>query len=224
MTADVTEFGTNGTHSEQPTSITIKRPNLKEIELTVIGTAPYMQLKFSEKARLAMVGKMKEGSTAKKGKAREARDFDADFEGAQHKSAEGWVGIPAPSFRNACIDACRLAGYAMTRAKMSIRVLSDGFDAEDGTPLVKLIAGPPERSEMAVRNATGVADIRVRPMWREWSAIVRIEFDADQFTPDDCANLLWRAGAQVGIGEGRPFSKQSNGIGMGTFRVQGLER
>lgn len=49
-----------------------------------------------------------------------------------------------------------------------------------------------ERIDMAVRNATGVADIRVRPMWREWSADLRIRYDADQFTLNEVTNLLAR--------------------------------
>ena len=32
-------------------------------------------------------------------------------------------------------------------------------------------------------------------------------------------NLLVRAGVQVGIGEGRPYSKKSYGMGWGTFEV-----
>jgi hypothetical protein len=73
---------------------------------------------------------------------------------------------------------------------------------------------------MATRNATGVADIRVRPMWRKWALNVVLRFDADQFTTSDVVNLLSRAGEQVGIGEGRPFSKSSNGLGFGTFTVE----
>jgi hypothetical protein len=47
-----------------------------------------------------------------------------------------------------------------------------------------------------------------------------VRFDADQFKASDVVNLLQRAGAQVGIGEGRPFSKSSNGLGYGTFDVE----
>jgi len=72
---------------------------------------------------------------------------------------------------------------------------------------------------MAVRNATGVADIRVRPMWREWGAHVRVKYDADQFTLTDVTNLMARVGMQVGIGEGRPDSKSSAGLGWGTFEL-----
>ena len=107
----------------------------------------------------------------------------------------------------------------MTHAKMSVFVAADGFDEIDGVPLVRLVAGKPERVDMATRNATGVADIRVRPMWRKWGAELRLRYDADQFTASDVVNLLSRAGEQVGVGEGRPFSKSSNGLGYGTFRV-----
>jgi hypothetical protein len=201
-------------------AVTITAPNFKYIKLRLVGTAPYMQARFAAKAMQAMKSKMEAGPTAKKGVKREARDFDDDFEQAQHCSSDGWNGIPASAIRNACIDVCRMVGFKMTHAKMSIFVEAAGLDKVDGTPLIKLDANPPERVDMATRNATGVADIRVRPMWREWAADILIRFDADQFTFTDIVNLLSRAGEQVGIGEGRPFSKSSNGLGFGTFRVE----
>lgn len=200
--------------------ITISAPKFKTLLLEIEGIAPLMQAKFSAKTRQAMMDKMVAGSTAKSKKTREARDFDEDFLQAQHISEDGWVGIPAAAFRNACIDACRMVGFKMTHAKMSIFVEADGFDETDGTPLVRLIADEPEKIEMAVRNATGVADIRVRPMWRKWGAEIRIRFDEDQFTQQDVVNLLARAGQQVGIGEGRPYSRSSNGLGFGLFIVK----
>lgn len=204
----------------EPTTVVVSAPKFKTLLLEIEGIAPLMQAKFSAKTRQEMMAKMMAGSTSKSKKTREARDFDDDFKQAQHVSEDGWVGIPAAAFRNACIDACRMVGFKMTHAKMSIFVEADGFDETDGTPLVKLIAGEPEKIEMAVRNATGVADIRVRPMWRKWGAEIRIRFDEDQFTQQDVLNLLARAGQQVGIGEGRPYSKSSNGLGFGLFIVK----
>lgn len=200
--------------------ITISRPNMVTITVPISGRTPYMQSRFSQKAMAKMRDTQLAGSTAKKGKKREPRDFDADFLGAQHVSEEGWHGIPAAAFRCAMIDCCRMVGFKMTHAKMSVFVEADGFDKVDGMPLVKLIAGEPERSEMAARNANGSTDIRVRPMWRKWGAKVRIRFDADQFTPADVVNLLARAGEQIGVGEGRHFSRESNGQGFGEFSVQ----
>ena len=200
--------------------VTISPPKFERIRLRLVGTAPYMQARFSAKAMQAMKSKMEAGPTARKGGRKDARDFDDDFRAAQHIAADGWNGVPAAALRNACIDVCRMVGFKMTHAKMSIFVEADGFDRVDGTPLVRLDAREPERVDMATRNATGVADIRVRPMWREWALNVVIRFDADQFTTSDVVNLISRAGEQVGIGEGRPFSKSSNGLGFGTFTVE----
>ena len=58
---------------------------------------------------------------------------------------------------------------------------------------------------------------------RKWSATVQVSFDGDQFTVAYVYNLLARAGMQVGIGEGRPDSKKSNGMGWGTFEVASLK-
>lgn len=206
----------------QEAPIRITAPNFQVLPMRIIGTAPYMQARFSEKAKQAMREKMEAGSTARKGANRTARDFDADYEAATHVSTEGWIGIPAAAFRNAAIDACRMAGFQMTRARMSVFVKAQGFDRLDATPLVR-IEGEPERTDMVVRNATGVPDIRIRPLWREWTATIAVSFDADQFTASDVANLFHRAGQQVGIGEGRPFSKDSNGLGFGLFAITSLE-
>lgn len=198
--------------------VTISAPKFETVQFTIKGTAPYVQLRFTEKAINAMKAKMSLGQKAQKGKAREARDFDDDYQQAFHRTTEGWHGIPASAFRNAMISACRIVDFKMTRAKLAVFVEADGIDTVDGTPLVKII-GTPEKVEHYVRNATGVVDIRVRAMWREWSAKVRIRFDSDMFGLQDVTNLMARVGMQVGIGEGRPDGKQSAGMGWGTFSI-----
>ena len=135
---------------------------------------------------------------------------------------EGWDGIPAPAFRNACISACRLVGFAMTLAKLSIFVEADGWDADEGTPLVKIIGEEPRMLESMVHIGSGkqkTVDISVRPQWLAWGARLRFRYDADQFTASDIVNLIARAGMQVGICEGRPDSSASNGMGWGTFEI-----
>lgn len=198
--------------------VTITPPNFQRIKLTLEGTAPLMQCRFSAKAMQAMKAKHEAGSTAKKGGKKEPRDFEDDFRQAIHVSEDGWTGIPAAAFRNACIDVCRMVGFKMTHAKMSIFCEADGYDHVDGQPLVKLKAGEPEMSLMAVR-IVNTTDIRPRPMWRKWGLDITLRYDADQFTSNDVVNLISRAGEQIGIGEGRPYSKQSAGMGFGTFRV-----
>jgi len=200
-------------------TVRIRPPNLRTVKFEVKGTTPLLQAAFSEKATQAIRSKHEAGSTAKGKKVREARDFHADAEAAAHRSTEGWYGIPAAAFRKAMISACRLVDFKMTLAKLSIFTLQDGFDKVSGQPLVKLKVGKPEETVMAVRNATGVVDLRARPMWREWGVSLRIRFDADQFTLEDITNLLARVGEQVGIGEGRHDSKDSAGMGYGCFEI-----
>lgn len=203
------------------TVIQIKAPNILTSVFRIIGTAPFVQAKFSQKAKNAIRETQEAGTVARGKKKREPKDFDATCDASVHYSEDGWVGIPAGAFRAGCISACRLVGFKMTLAKMSVFIEADGYDADDGTPLVRLIADKYQRVDLHVRNATGVVDLRSRPMWKEWGADVRVRYDADQFCLADVTNLLSRVGEQVGIGEGRPDSKNSAGMGWGTFRIAG---
>ena len=202
--------------------VVISAPNFQTATFVIIGTAPLVGNKFSKRAFEEMKAKQEAGSTGRKGAKRSAKDFKKCYEEATHRDAKGWAGIPAPAFRNACISACAIVGFHMTKGKKAIFCLADGVDCDDGTPLVKITKGKPHYAEHFVKNETGVCDIRPRPRWDlGWEATVRIQFDADMFTLVDIGNLLNRAGVQVGIGAGRPDSSKSNGMGWGTFTLKG---
>jgi hypothetical protein len=106
----------------------------------------------------------------------------------------------------------------MTLAKLSTFVEADGWDKQDGIPLVR-IYGKSDVYTAHTRNATGVVDVRSRPMYKDWAAKLRVRFDMDQFKTIDVVNLVSRCGLQVGIGAGRPDSKASAGCGFGLFQV-----
>lgn len=201
--------------------LTIAPPNMQMRIFKVRGSSAYVQNKFSARKQEQIADDQKKGSqkAKEKGKKKEARDFERDFQEAIHRSEEGWCGIPATAFRAAMISACRVAQFEMTRAKLSVFVMEDGIDETDGTPLVRITKGEPEMIMSHVRNASGVVDLRARPMWKPgWEAIIRVRYDGDQFSEEDVANLLLRAGVQVGVGEGRPDSKKSLcGQGWGLF-------
>ncbi len=200
--------------------VTISPPNTKYAQFKIRGTSPLVMNKFSAKAKFEMKNTQEAGQTAKKGKKREPKNFKLAYEDAKHISTKGWCGIPASAFRCALISACKLANFAMTRAKLSLFILPDGFDKDESTPLVKITKGQPECLELPVRLASGVCDIHPRPMWREgWEAIVKIAYDADEFTIGDVTNLLTRVGERCGILEGRPDSRKSAGMGWGLFEI-----
>lgn len=199
--------------------IRIPPPNERLLHVRIEGTAPYVQLAFGAKARNTMLARQLDPTLRTKGRGqREAKNLDECYEEALHRSASGSYGIPAAGLRQGCIDACRLVSFKMTQARMSIFIEADDFDKQDGTPLIP-IHGTPEPVIHPVRNANGGADMRVRAMWRTWWSEFRVRYDADQFKDEDVVNLLLRVGLQVGLGEGRPFSRKSGGMGWGTFTV-----
>ena len=199
--------------------VVITPPDIRIVQLQIEGTAPLVINKFSAKAKEIMMATQMAGSTAKSKKNREAKDFEDLYNSARHISTEGWDGIHAASFRNAAISACRAAGFVMTKAKLAIFIEADGFDVDDMTPLVRITKGAPQMVISPCRNATGVIDLRPRPTYFPWAAELKIKYDAGILTDSDVINLMARVGMQVGIGEGRPDSKQSAGIGNGLFRI-----
>lgn len=199
------------------TPVVISAPKFNTVEVLLQGTAPLVVARFSKKVELMM--KMAEGKSASSKKERSARDYDKEADAARYYSAKGgWEGINAAAMRTAMISACRLVGFKMTLAKLSLFVEADGWDVQDGIPLVR-VYGKSETFTAHTRNATGVVDVRSRPMYREWAIKLRVRFDTDQFNVQDVYNLIARVGGQVGLCEGRPDSKASAGCGFGTFEV-----
>lgn len=207
---------------DQPKKVSqISAPRFAVITVPIKNASgsPLVVCAFSQKARQMMKDAQEAGSVGRsKKRNREAKDFNAAYEGARRMSKDGWDGVCASAFRNACISACRLVGFKMTLGKLSVFIEADGVDANDGQPLVR-VNGEPQPFESLVRLATGTSDIRVRPRFDEWSATLRVRFDRDQFSDEDIINLLVRAGTQVGIGEGRPDSRESYGQGWGLFEI-----
>jgi hypothetical protein len=199
----------------------ISPPKFGVTDFYIEGIAPLVVERFSKKAEL--MAKMAEGQAARNKKNREARDFEKDAEEARYRSAENWEGMNAAAFRAAMISACRLVGFKMTLAKLSAFIEADGFDRNDGVPLVR-IYGESHTYTAHTRNATGVVDVRARPMYRNWAARLRVRYDTQQFKMVDVLNLVSRCGLQVGIGAGRPDSKASAGCGFGLFQVVPTER
>ena len=144
-----------------PKVVFISSPNMQVLRVPIMGISPYVQNKFSTKARQALEEKHMKGPTAVKPK-REAKDFEALVKEATHISDRGWYGIPASSFRAGMISACRIVGFTMTRAKLALFVVEDGTDNE-GTGLVRITHGEPVIHKGYVRIENTI-DIRWRPM------------------------------------------------------------
>lgn len=201
-------------------SVSITAPKFQYASFNVIGQDVLVIHRFSAKTKQQMKEKMELGKAAGNKKNREAKSTDITFNEARYVSKQGWDGFHAGSVRKAMISACRLVNFKMTLAKLSIFVEADGYDAtEPQIPLIKIIGKPTKQEDMA-RVETGQPYVTVRAAYHDWKAKIKIRFDADQFTLQDVTNLLMRAGQQVGLGEGRPDSKNSAGMGWGLFTIE----
>lgn len=193
------------------------------VTVPIVGQTPLKVLRFSAKKRGEVQSKQEAGDQAKTKTRRQAKDFAAEYEEAKYRCTQlidgdkiTWLGINASGVRNGCIETCRMAGFAMTRAKMAIFCIQDGYDDLDRTSLCR-VYGDEEMSVDPVRNASGVIDLRPRVMFSEWRINVRLRFDEDQFSVSDVINLMIRVGQQNGLGEGRPNGTNGAGTGNGLF-------
>jgi hypothetical protein len=204
--------------------VTIKAPAFQTAIFKLVGTAPLVIHRFSAKTKEQMTQKMVAGKSASSKKNRDPKDLEQAYNESRYISKEGWDGFNASAIRCACIDVCRLVNFKMTLAKMSIFCIADGWDAkEPQIPLVRII-GKSVMQEDIARVETGQPYITIRAAYHDWKANVKIRWDSDQFSLNDVTNLMMRVGIQCGIGEGRPFSKNSAGMGWGTFNIIGGEK
>lgn len=211
-------MATRKSSSSTPT-VTIKAPNFGVTDFYIVGQAPLVIRRFSAKTKEQMKQKMETGKAASSRKNREAKSTDEQYDESRYCSAEGWDGFHAGAIRSALISACRLVGFKMTLAKLSVFVEADGVDElEPQIPLIRIYGAPRKQEDMA-RVKTGDPYVTVRAAYLQWKARVRIRFDSDQFTLEDVTNLVARVGLQVGLCEGRPDSKNSAGMGWGLFRL-----
>ena len=193
--------------------------------IPLIGETPLKVLRFSRKKQDEVQATQAAGEQARTKRKRAAKDFEREYEEAKYlcvqqegKKTTTWLGLNASGIRNGCIETCRVAGFVMTKAKMSIFCVADGRDAIDGTDLMR-IWGEPKMSVDVVRNANGSIDMRPRVMFEQWKILARLRFDEDQFSPSDVLNLMIRVGQQNGLGEGRPNGTNGNGTNNGIFLV-----
>ena len=207
--------------TKQTKTVTITAPKFQTAVFEIKGIVPLVIHRFPQKIGEQLLQKMEAGKAASSKKNREAKDSNETYNAARYISQEGWDGFHAVAIRAAMVSACRLVGFKMTLAKMSVFVEQDGWDAKaPQIPLIR-IYGKPQRQDDVARVDTGQPYITIRAAYHDWSAKVKIRWDTDQFTSDDIYNLLYRVGMQVGIGEGRADSKKSVGMGWGFFEIKG---
>ena len=187
---------------EEKIQVRIAPPNHEFIEMHISneGLPSMIVHRFSEKAQqqLKDIDNNKKGT--RKG-VRPARNPEQEYQDSLYRMPDknNVFGVPTAGFKHAMVRAAKAVdGITMTDMKMAFWVL------EDDGGLVK-IEGKPNLHESIVRlSGPGrPPQIRYRGEFKDWSAILKIRFDADLFTAEEIINLCARAGSTVGWGERR---------------------
>jgi hypothetical protein len=195
------------------TTISLKRIRREIAEIEIHGTAPLIVHRWSEKARQMMLDAQQGKKTPK-----QPKDPQQDFETSMYRFEDGGHGFPIMAFKSAMVKGgARIFGKAvkMTELRQLCIFQPDGIGT-DGTQLARLIGPDPIMREDMVRVGMGTADIRYRAEYRDWSALLRIEYVPSVIDLSSVVALV-DAGGTNGVGEWRPEKSGS----FGTYEVVG---
>ena len=195
----------NGTETAAPKTqpgpmvINLPKLNIQRLRIPLIGDSSLICHRWSEKARKEMLDKqMKKAKSA-----REAKNPEQDFMDTLYEHPDGGYGFPAVAFKSAAVDACsHVDGITKVQARGAFHVIGE---------LVKIEGEPTMREDM-VRVGMGVADIRHRGEFKQWSAQIDVRFNANVFSAEQIVNLFNTAGFAIGVGEWRPQKDGSYGM------------
>jgi len=202
-----------GLDVEQPTR-GLRRLDRVVFDVPIVGTAPLIVNRWSEKARQMMLDKQQTSARAKK----DPKDPAVNYEASKYKMVDGRDGFPATAFKAAIVHAARLfEGITQVQVKQTVIVLGEERDAR-GDQLIALTYGEVTMREDTPRNASGVADLRYRAQYSDWSAVLRVQTIGGQFDEGSVLALVDAAGIG-GVGEWRPTSPKSATGTFGTFEV-----
>ncbi len=179
------------------------------ISVPILGTAPLLVHKFSEKAKRQMLDNMQGRKSPKASK-----DPKAEYEAAFYHTKDGGNGFPAIAFKAATVSASRFYGKSVTMTSLRQFVFVHGEPSEDGQQMVRIV-GEPTMREDVVRVGMGGTDLRYRPQFLEWSTTLLVTYVTSALTRESLLSLIDAGGLGVGVGEWRPERKGD----FGTYRV-----
>ncbi|MBR2258742.1 MAG: hypothetical protein IJ899_15705 [Blautia sp.] len=187
----------------------------KTFSVKLVGDSSLITHKWSAKAMKMILDKQ----TKKAGNGKEAKDPWMDYcdsmywltempeNPTEDDIANARFGFPVTAFKACAIDAGYQQGIIpkKTTARGAFHILGDFAEIE----------GKPQIREDMVRVGMGVADIRYRGEFPEWSVVLTIRYNPRAMSAEQIINLLNFGGFSNGVGEWRPEKDGDHG----TFHV-----
>ena len=208
--------------------IELKKIDIRNIEIKVVGDSPVMLHAWSEKAKRQMMDKQNGVAKVKKKEPRNPQKeyaqslywldaknelIKADGDPDKHKYG---FGIPSVSFKSAAVSACRnIDGIPMTLARGVFHVKGEYVPILTGK---KDEYAKPRMREDLVVVSNGSPDFRYRGEFYPWHCNLTIRYNAGVLNAEQIINLLNVAGFACGVGEWRPSSQATGNHGM--FHVE----
>ena len=211
-------MATKTTNEETLLGVMIPEIQQKTLMLKVVGDSPLIVHKWSEKAKKEILEKQMKKAT----KAKEAKDPWMDYcesmywltpmpeKPTQEDIEKAKFGFPATAFKAAAIDAGYQQGYLAkkTTARGAFYIVGDMVEIQ-GTPNIR---------EDMVKIGMGIADIRYRGEFKNWSAELTIRYNPNVMSAEQIVNLINLGGFSNGVGEWR----QSKDGCFGIFHVEAI--
>lgn len=188
--------------------IQIDQIAVERLLVPILGTAPLVVHRFSEKAKKQMLDAMQGRKSPK-----EPKNPEAEYKAALYRFKDGErCGFPVIAFKSATIGGARFySGVTMTALKQAM--FFSGEPGADGQPLAHII-GEHEMREDVVRVGRGT-DLRYRPEFTEWSTELDVVYVKAMLTRNSLLSLIDAGGMGIGVGEWRP---EKDGA-FGTYRI-----
>jgi hypothetical protein len=183
--------------------VTLANLKIKAVKVPIVGTSPLIMHAFSQK----IIGEMEAKQQGKAKSAKHAiRNPEEEYEASKHISEDGKIGFPAGGIKKCIVRGAKAVGLTMTDVRAGLFVEPDCVRKN-----LVLINGEPEMVKDPVRVGNGSADIRYRPYFYEWSAVLTITYNEGLISLDQVFQAIYAGGFGTGLGDWRPEKDGNNG-------------
>jgi hypothetical protein len=186
-------------------AVQLPKISAETMRVPIIGTAPLIVHKWSDKAKRQMLDAQQGRKTPK-----QIRDPQADYESSLYRTADGY-GFPVLAFKAATVGAARFFGKSVKMTELRQFLFMTGTLSDDGATILTPIFGEPKMREDMVRVGMGGTDLRYRGEFPEWTALLTVTYVTTALDRGSVLSLIDAGGMGVGVGEWRPEKRGQNG-------------